>query len=162
MTATTRNGLPSVAWFRGLADRMAAQPEKYGRLGRIDLTLLPRIVHPDGRIETYRLVFRGHACTTVDRLPGAPDAASGPHPVVLEGELAAWTEMFDNIRRHGRADLTHTLNYLTLPDWPLRLVPIDAAAGQLDVDRFYRYNQTLQEFFDEAGAVAQGGEAPAA
>ena len=33
------------------------------------------------------------------------------------------------------------------------LVPVDEGEGQLDVDRFYRYNQTLQEFFDEAAAV---------
>jgi hypothetical protein len=64
-----------------------------------------------------------------------------------------WREMVENIRRHGHADLTHTLNYLTLPDWPLHLVPVDDIEGQLDVDRFYRYNETLQEFFDEAAAV---------
>jgi hypothetical protein len=142
---------PSVEWFRALAERMAAQPEKYRRLGALDLTLVPRIVFPDGRSESYRLEFHGHACRAVAPL-GPGEAPRGPHPVVLEGEYAAWREMVDNIRRHGRADLTHTLNYLTLPDWPLRLI----AAGdedQLDVDRFYRYNQTLQEFFDEAAAV---------
>jgi hypothetical protein len=61
--------------------------------------------------------------------------------------------MLENIRRNGHADLTHTLNYLTLPDWPFRLVPVDEGEGQLDVDRFYRYNETLQEFFDETGYV---------
>jgi hypothetical protein len=39
------------------------------------------------------------------------------------------------------------LNTLTLADWPMQV----SAANQLDVDRFYRYQQTLQEFFDEAG-----------
>jgi hypothetical protein len=34
------------------------------------------------------------------------------------------------------------------PDWPLRLVPVNEDEGQLDVDRFYRYNETLQQFFD--------------
>ena len=43
--------------------------------------------------------------------------------------------------------------------WGTRARPsIDALTvsegeGQLDVDRFYRYNETLQEFFDEAAAV---------
>jgi hypothetical protein len=60
--------------------------------------------------------------------------------------------MVENIRRHGHADLTHTLNYLTLPDWPLRLIPT-ADDDQLDVDRFYRYNESLQQFFDEAAGV---------
>jgi hypothetical protein len=77
----------------------------------------------------------------------------GKHPVVLEGEIEAWKEMVENIQAHGAADLTHTLNYLTLPDWPLRLVPA-SAEGQLDVDRFYRYIETLQEFFNEAADTA--------
>lgn len=144
---------PSVGWFRALADRMAAQPEKYRRLGAMDLTLVPRIVFPDGHAELYSLAFEGHRCAAVERLESAA-AIRGRHPVVLEGEYAAWREMLENIHRHGRADLTHTLNYLTLPDWPLRLLPVDEEGeGQLDVDRFYRYNETLQEFFDETASV---------
>ena len=143
---------PSVGWFRRLADRMAAQPEKYGRLGLVDLTLVPRITFPDGHHETYGLAFEGLRCRAVERIPdGAPVEAR--HPVILEGEYTAWREMIENIRRHGHADLTHTLNYLTLPDWPLRLVAADDGEGQLDVDRFYRFNETLQEFFDEAASV---------
>ena len=71
----------------------------------------------------------------------------------LGQKYGAWKEMVESIRHHHGADLSHTLNSLTLPDWPLRLVPLDEEAGQLDVDRFYRYNQSLQEFFDEAAAV---------
>src|SRR5262249_7358031 len=65
----------------------------------------------------------------------------------------AWKEMIESIRTHGAADLTHTLNYLTLPDWPLRLVAVNEEEGQLDIDRFYRYQESLQAFFDEAAAV---------
>jgi hypothetical protein len=143
---------PSVGWFRRLADRMEAQPEKYRKLGAVDLTLIPRIVFPSGRSEVYRLTFAGHRCPEVERLDGGA-RMPGPHPVIIEGEYPAWKEMVENIRRHGHADLTHTLNYLTLPDWPLRLIPADEGEGQLDVDRFYRYNETLQEFFEEAAAV---------
>jgi hypothetical protein len=143
---------PSVEWFRALAARMDAQPEKYRRLGGVDLTLVPRIVFPDGRAETYALRFEGARCTAVDAPPD-PGAARGPHPVLLEGEWAAWREMVENVRAHGGADLQHTLNYLTLPDWPFRLAALDAEAGQLDVDRFYRYAATLQAFFDEACTV---------
>jgi hypothetical protein len=140
---------PSVEWFRMLAERMTAQPEKYRKLGAVDLLLFPRVVFPDGGVETFRLAFRGHGCT-VDAVPGAP---AGAHALVLEGAHEHWREMIDNIRTHGRADLRHTLNYLTLPDWPLRLVPVDEAEGQLATDRFYRYAETLQEFFDEAAGV---------
>jgi hypothetical protein len=142
---------PSIGWFRALADRMAAAPEKYRKLGALDLTLVPRITFPDGHAETFSLAFAGNRCRAVERVD--PDASvDGRHPVILEGEYAAWREMIENIRRHGHADLQHTLNYLTLPDWPLRLVAA-SDEGQLDVDRFYRYNETLQEFFDEAAHV---------
>jgi hypothetical protein len=143
---------PSRAWFQQLAERMAAQPEKYRRLGLLDLTLIPRIVFPDGHAEQYSLAFEGYRCRAVEQ-PERVEMTHGNHPVVIEGDYAAWREMVENIRRQGRADLTHTLNYLTLPDWPLRLVPVDEAQGQLDVDRFYRYNESLQEFFDEAAAI---------
>jgi len=143
---------PSVGWFQALADRMAAQPDKYRRLGPMELTLVPRIVFPDGRAEEYSLSFDGHRCRGVERLerPGELRAA---HPVVLEGDYASWCEMIDNIHEHGRADLEHTLNYLTLRDWPFRLAPLDQDGGQLDVDRFYRYNETLQQLFDDSSAV---------
>jgi hypothetical protein len=151
---------PSVGWFRTLADRMAAAPEKYRKLGALDLTLVPRVTFPDGHSETFSLVFAGNGCQAVERVEST-HAIRGPHPVILEGDYAAWREMIENIRRHGRADLQHTLNYLTLPDWPFRLVPV-TDDGQLDVDRFYRYNETLQEFFDEAARletrfIANGG-----
>jgi hypothetical protein len=143
---------PSAGWFRALADRMAAHPEKYRRLGAMDLTLVPRITFPDGHAETFSLAFEGNHCRAVERLSAA-QAIGGRHSVILEGEYGAWREMIENIRRHGHADLQHTLNYLTLPDWPFRLVAVDDAEGQLDVDRFYRYNETLQEFFDEAARL---------
>lgn len=143
---------PSPDWFAELARRMDAAPERYRRLGPLDITLVPRIVFPDGGTELYELVFSGFRCVSVDRIPDVA-AVRGPHPVLVEGEYAAWREMVENIRTHGGADLTHTLNYLTLPDWPLRIVPLDEAGGQLDADRFYRYIESLQEFFNEAAHV---------
>jgi hypothetical protein len=147
-----RETFPSAGWFRALADLMAAQPEKYRKLGAMDLTLVPRITFPDGHAETFAVEFEGNRCRAVERVD-RPECVRGRHPVILEGEYGAWKEMIESIRRNGHADLEHTLNYLTLPDWPLRLVPVDAAEGQLDVDRFYRYNETLQEFFDEASRI---------
>ena len=143
---------PSAEWFRALADRMAAQPEKYRKLGVMNLTLAPRISFPDGREMLFSLEFDGNRCRAVRRVDG-PATLGGRHAVILEGDYGAWREMIENIRVNGQADLQHTLNYLTLPDWPLRLVAVDEDVGQLDVDRFYRYNETLQEFFDEAARV---------
>jgi hypothetical protein len=106
----------------------------------------------NGITRLHALEFDGTRCVAIASLPSA-SAVRGRHPVMLEGDYAAWKEMIESIRAHGGADLTHTLNYLTLPDWPLRLVAVDEAEGQLDVDRFYRYQESLQSFFDEAAAV---------
>jgi len=143
---------PSVEWFRRLAAAMEAAPERYRKLGPVDLTLVPRIVMPDGVTRTFVLRFDGFGCTSVDEV-GAADAFCGRHPVALEGEYAHWREMVESIAANGGADLNHTLNFLTLPDWPLRIVPLDDEAGQLDADRFYRYIESLQEFFNEAARV---------
>jgi hypothetical protein len=142
---------PSVEWFQRLVDRMRDDADTYKRLGVVDLTLIAKIDWPGGRSERYGLVFAGYGCTSVGRLPDG-DPPPGRYAVILEGEVGAWKEMVENIRAHGGADLTHTLNYLTLPDWPLRLVSA-SAEDQLDVDRFYRYNESLQHFFNGA-AVA--------
>jgi hypothetical protein len=143
---------PSTEWFGRLSAAMESAPERYRRLGPMDLTLVPRIVMPDGRTRTFVLVFQGFRCILVDEIASGT-ADCGPHPVALEGEYAAWREMVENIRTHGGADLDHTLNFLTLPDWPLRIVPLDESGGQLDADRFYRYIESLQEFFNEASRV---------
>ncbi len=42
-----------------------------------------------------------------------------------------------------------TLNYLTFPDDPLRVT----GPNQLEVDAFYRYNESLQRFFNGAANV---------
>src|SRR5215470_7231067 len=124
---------PSVEWFQRLADAMTAAPERYRKLGPLDITLVPRIVFPDGREALFVLTFAGLRCTEITRIE-RPAEVHGPHPLMLEGDYDAWREMVENIRAHGGADLQHTLNSLTLPDWPLRIVPLDDRAGQLDTD----------------------------
>ncbi len=54
--------------------------------------------------------------------------------------------MLDEIERNGRPVLRHTLNSLVLIGDELWLESKD----QLREDKFYRYNQSLQEFFNLA------------
>jgi hypothetical protein len=58
------------------------------------------------------LEFDGVRCVAITRLTEA-SAVRGRHPVIPEGDYAAWKEMIEFIRSHGGADLPHTLNYLT-------------------------------------------------
>ena len=118
--------------------------------GALDLTLIVRVVPRDGDAKLFALEFEGARCVSVTA-PASIAEVRGRHPVVLEGEYDAWKEMVESIQAHSSADLTHTLNYLTLPDWPLRLVAVDEEQGQLDVDRFYRYQESLQAFLRRGG-----------
>ncbi|MGH7823386.1 MAG: hypothetical protein ACREQ9_26800 [Candidatus Binatia bacterium] len=138
---------PSVEWFDSLRRRAAQDPDRYRRLGTVDIVLVAKIDRGSGS-ELFELTFSGYGCTNVRRIPQL--AAASPGAVVLEGTYETWREMIESIARSGKADLAHTLNTLTLADFPLRV----SAENQLDVDRFYRYQETLQEFFDEAAGFA--------
>lgn len=144
MTTTT---FPSTRWFAALAARMAQDEATFRELGAIDCTMVVRV---DGgrRDELYEIVFEGFGVRSVRRLDRLEDAAPGHF--VLEAPLETWREMIENIRANGGPDLAHTLNYLTLPDDPMRVTGPD----QLEVDAFYRYNQSLQRFFNGAVGVA--------
>jgi hypothetical protein len=135
--------LPSSEWFVTLKLRMERDHDRYRRLGTVDVVLVTKIDR-DGDSDLYEIGFRGYRCTGVRRLRSLAEA--GPAAVVLEGSLATWREMIEAIESNGKADLPLTLNTLTLADVPMRVT----AANQLDVDRFYRYQETLQESFDEA------------
>jgi hypothetical protein len=144
---------PSAEFFDALRERMNSDPERFRRLGTVDMTLVVKIDHPD-RSEFFEIVFAGYRCVGTRRIASAAEAPGDA--IVVEGSHAAWREMIYNIIANGHADLEHTLNTLTLMDTPLRAY----ADNQLDTDLFYRYAENLQEFFD--GAAAIGARAPAA
>jgi len=138
---------PSVEFFEALRAQINANPDRFRRLGTVDMTLIAKIDFDASRCDRYEIVFSGYRCTGVCHL-----ASTDPIPsdaVVLSGPYSAWREMIENIVFHGQADLEHTLNTLTLFDEPLKA----EAANQLDTDLFYRYQQNLQEFFDSAARV---------
>jgi hypothetical protein len=125
---------------------MAQDEAEYRALGSIECTMVVRIEAPAGP-HLYEVVFEGFRVRSVRRLARLEDAA--PDHFVLEASLETWSEMIDNIRANGGPDLTHTLNYLTFPDDPMRVT----GPNQLAVDEFYRYNQSLQRFFNGAIGV---------
>jgi hypothetical protein len=135
---------PSITWFEALADAMRADRPRFEELGTAECGVVAKIDRGEGRSELYELVFEGFGVRSVRRIGKLEDAV--PAHFVIEGELAVWREMIENIRANGAADRSHTLNTLTLPDDPMRVHGPD----QLEVDAFYRYNETLQRFFDGA------------
>lgn len=134
---------PSTQWFEALARRMAREEAAYRELGSIDCTMVVKVDAAAGP-ELYEIAFEGFRVRSVRRLARLEDAT--PEHFVIEASLETWREMIDNIRANAGPDLTHTLNYLTFPDEPMRVTGPD----QLEVDAFYRYNQSLQRFFNGA------------
>src|SRR5262245_26388636 len=146
-TIMTDTIFPSTAWFQALARRMEQDWAAYRALGSIDCTMVVRVDAPGAGPDLYEIVFGGFKVRSVRRLASLDDTA--PDHFVLEASLDTWREMIENIRTNVGPDLTHSLNYLTFPDYPMRVTGPD----QLEVDAFYRYNESLQRFFNGAAVV---------
>ncbi len=144
MTETTL--FPSTQWFQALAQRMANDEAGYRELGPLECTMVVKVDAETGT-HLYEVVFEGFKARSVRKLASMADA--GPEHFVIEASLPIWREMIENIHANGGPDLTHTLNYLTFPDDPMRV----SGPDQLEVDAFYRYNQSLQRFFNGAAEV---------
>ena len=116
---------------------------RYQKLGYVDARIAVVIEADEGLEErkVYGLVFEAFRCIEVRDLD---DPAELNPEFVMEAFYSVWKEMIQNIRENGRADLKHTLNYLSLPGIPMRVWSDDP----LNRDKFFRYNQSLQEFFD--------------
>ena len=130
-----------ISFFDPLATEMNNHPERYEVLGDLDLVLGVVITRPDGEAFRARLTFEGIRCTDVSEM-GAGDELTTD--CWLEGTIDAWTDMVANIRHNGRATGRQTLNSLTLVGDAIRLRGVDV----MGVDKFSRFNQSLQEFFD--------------
>ena len=134
---------PSTEWFEALARRMAEEQTAFRELGSVDCTMVIK-VDTSGGSELYEIVFENLSVRSIRRLDRLEDAE--PEHFVLEASFETWREMIENIQAHGGPDLEHTLNYLTFPDDPMCV----AGPDQLEIDAFYRYNQSLQRFFNGA------------
>jgi hypothetical protein len=68
---------------------------------------------------------------------------------VICGKREIWDRMLGEIEANGRPQLRHTLSSLALVGEELWLESTD----QLREDKFYRFNQTLQELLNLASKV---------
>ncbi len=137
---------PSEYWFERLAAFMRADESSFRLLGPLDCSMVVK-VDRDAQTELFEVVFETYCVQSIRRLECIEDAS--PDHFVIEATLDTWCEMIDNIRAHGAADLSHTLNYLTFPDDPMAV----SGPDQLQIDAFYRYNHSLQQFFNGAARL---------
>lgn len=130
---------PSSEWFEALASVARSQPERYRRLGATEIR-----IGIDVGDSGWRVVFDDYEVTEV--------AVRHPAMAVdctLSASPEDWRELVEHIRERGSADPTHTLNSLVLSGTRFTL----SGEDQLGVDRFYRFNATLQAFIDGAKDV---------
>jgi hypothetical protein len=145
---------PDPAWFHAVGRLMEAESEAFRRLGYVDARLVIRVVpdEPGGRERATGLVFEGYGLADARALG---DPATFDPDFTVCARASVWARMLGEIARGGRPELRHTLSSLALLGEELWLESTD----QLREDKFYRFNQTLQEFFNLAARLASASRA---
>jgi hypothetical protein len=131
---------PSVEWFEAIKDIVNADPA-FRQLGTTDTVFGVKVGE-----RVYEITFEAFECTGIR---SASDADLQNMDFWLEQPFDQWRAMIENIKAHGAADLSHTLNTidLTLPEG------FAQAHDGLRRDAFYRFNQSIQDFFDAAAKI---------
>jgi hypothetical protein len=138
---------PEPEWFLALGRLMQAEGELFRRLGYAETRFAVRVIPDDGdESAPGRLVGMVIDGYTLARAQTLDDLAAFDPDFVICARSAVWNRMLDEIKRTGRPELRHTLSSLALVGEGMWLESSD----QLREDRFYRYNQTLQEMLNLA------------
>jgi hypothetical protein len=136
---------PSLEFFQALQARMQEKQELFQRLGYFDTTFGVRVLD-NGRTHSFVLGFEVFENVRVEEVSAIEPAGVD---FVLEGPLAAWRDMLDNIHRNHGADAAHSLNTLTHFGESLRSVYLDPDAH----DKMYRFAESIQQYFNLAAEV---------
>ena len=138
--------IDSESFFVALADELNAHPEQFKVLGDCDMVAAQVMRKADGDFDV-RIEFESLRVEAVAEIAAA-EAARADYS--LDGPISAWQAMFDDILANGAASGRLTINSLALLGTDIRLRGDDP----MGVDKFSRFNQTLQEYLDGAARVA--------
>jgi hypothetical protein len=138
---------PTVEWFEALEEQAEKNVDTFRRLGFCEAAVGVKVLaeNGQGKDRSFLLIFDGYSCNSVQEAGNLEQAAD----FVMEAKFSAWQEMIQNITANGGPDLSHTLNFLTLPGVPIKVTSRD----QLKDDVFSRFNSTFQAFFNGAQHV---------
>ena len=139
-------GFPSLAFFQTLQSAMRQEEARFRRLGFIDTIFGVYITTPHGHAWRYELAFEVFDCRDVTEVQSFDLTTID---FVITGDLAAWTEMLQNIQQHHGADVTHSLNTLTHFGERMQIEYEDPD----NRDKFFRFQESIQEFFDLASPL---------
>ena len=126
---------PSLAWFEELR-RLVNDDPAYRQIGTVDASMGVKVGD-----EVFVVTFEAFECSSV-RSGNEYDLINVDF--FIEMESAAWRAMLENIRANGGAEAGQTLVSLDM----LNEISTNATGDQLRADMFFRYNQSLQHFFD--------------
>ena len=131
---------PSVEWFEAIRD-LVNNDDDYRRLGTFDARVGIKV--GDLLLE---LEFEAFECIGVKKIS---EDDLRDLDFWLEQSPEEWNDMVANIKEHGSAGLQFTLNTIDL-------TRPDGFAKSYDGyrrDAFYRFNQSLQHFFDSSAKI---------
>ena len=135
---------PSVDWFDAVRNVFNAD-DRYRGAGGGCCNCLAGFRIAD---RVFVLEFDGIECSAAAE---GDDETLDDVDFYLDMPADAWRDMVANIAANGGADLHHTLNTLDLGrDDGLAM---SRHGDQVREDLFFRYNQTLQFFFDASALV---------
>ena len=131
---------PSVEWFNAIKDIVNSDPN-FRQLGTVDAVVGVKVEN-----KIYQLTFEAFECTDVRE---ASESDLRDMDFWLEQPYDLWKDMLDNIKKHGAADLSHTLNTIDLN------IPEGFARSNDGYrrDAFYRFNQSIQDFFNASAKI---------
>jgi len=133
---------PSVEWLQQVAE-ITSGDERYRKYGRCDAIVGLRVGD-----QLFSLTFDVFDIKDVHE---ATEEELRDADFVLEMPIEKWEELIINSAEHGKADREHTLNSLDLrlPDGLAR----NTMGDGYRLDKFFRFNQSLQCFFDSSSNV---------
>jgi hypothetical protein len=132
---------PSVEWFDAIKN-LVNQDAAFRHNGTIDTVIGVKVGD-----KIYEITFEAFECTNV-REVGENDLRD--MDFWLEQPYENWKAMIENIKENGKADLALTLNTIDLS------MPGEGLARSHDGyrrDAFYRFNQSIQDFFDASAKI---------
>lgn len=140
---------PSVEWFKAIQDLVNGD-DRIRKLGTCDAVMGVKVQE-----KAFEITFEAFDCTGVREISEAELANTDFY---LDASYETWQEMLENISQSGgKPDRQLTLNTIDF------LAPDGFAKSddQSRKDRFYRYGQTFQQFFNASAEIKTEFAVPA-
>ncbi len=126
---------PSLAWFEALQN-LVNEDAGYRQFGTVDADMGVKVGE-----DVYVVTFEAFQCKQV-RAGNEYDLINVDFFIEMESD--SWRMMLENIKANGGAEAGQTLVSLDM----IHEISNNATGDQLRADLFFRYNQSLQHFFD--------------